>query len=109
MPGNNGGANFGGAAIDPTNGDLYVVSKDLPAMLKLELSSQVSNTGSIEQRGRSLFEANCSLCHGSDLKGKPPGIPPLVDVTSRRSAVQVRNVLHYGQGAMSLVCQTIRA
>ncbi len=100
MPGNNGGANFGGAAIDPTNGDLYVVSKDLPAMLKLELSSQVSNTGSIEQRGRSLFEANCSLCHGSDLKGKPPGIPPLVDVTSRRSAVQVRNVLHYGQGAM---------
>jgi quinoprotein glucose dehydrogenase len=36
MPGNNGGANWGGAAIDPTNGTLYVVSKDLPAMLKLE-------------------------------------------------------------------------
>lgn len=36
MPGNNGGANWGGAAIDPTKGTLYVVSKDLPAMLKLE-------------------------------------------------------------------------
>jgi quinoprotein glucose dehydrogenase len=36
MPGNNGGANWGGAAVDPTNGTLYVVSKDLPAMLKLE-------------------------------------------------------------------------
>jgi quinoprotein glucose dehydrogenase len=36
MPGNNGGANWGGAAIDPTKGALYVVSKDLPAMLKLE-------------------------------------------------------------------------
>jgi quinoprotein glucose dehydrogenase len=36
MPGNNGGANWGGAAIDPTKGRLYVVSKDLPAMLKLE-------------------------------------------------------------------------
>jgi quinoprotein glucose dehydrogenase len=36
MPGNNGGANWGGAAVDPTNGMLYVVSKDLPAMLKLE-------------------------------------------------------------------------
>jgi len=35
MPGNNGGANWGGAAIDPTNGSLFVVSKDLPAMLKL--------------------------------------------------------------------------
>jgi quinoprotein glucose dehydrogenase len=35
MPGNNGGANWGGAAVDATNGSLFVVSKDLPAMLKL--------------------------------------------------------------------------
>ncbi len=35
MPGNNGGANWGGAAVDPLTGMLYVVSKDLPAMLKL--------------------------------------------------------------------------
>ncbi|MDQ2946385.1 MAG: pyrroloquinoline quinone-dependent dehydrogenase [Acidobacteriota bacterium] len=35
MPGNNGGANWGGAAIDPASGALFVVSKDLPAMLKL--------------------------------------------------------------------------
>jgi quinoprotein glucose dehydrogenase len=36
MPGNNGGANWGGAAVDPTKGLLVVVSKDLPALLKLE-------------------------------------------------------------------------
>lgn len=35
MPGNNGGANWGGAAVDPEHGTLFVVSKDLPAMLKL--------------------------------------------------------------------------
>ena len=35
MPGNNGGANWGGAAVDPANGMLFVVSKDLPAILKL--------------------------------------------------------------------------
>jgi quinoprotein glucose dehydrogenase len=35
MPGNNGGANWGGAAVDPANGKLYVVSKDLPSMLRL--------------------------------------------------------------------------
>jgi quinoprotein glucose dehydrogenase len=35
MPGNNGGANWGGAAVDPVKGMLFVVSKDLPAMLKL--------------------------------------------------------------------------
>ena len=35
MPGNNGGANWGGAAVDPAKGMLFVVSKDLPAFLKL--------------------------------------------------------------------------
>jgi quinoprotein glucose dehydrogenase len=36
MPGNNGGANWGGAAVDPGKGTLVVVSKDLPSLLKLE-------------------------------------------------------------------------
>jgi quinoprotein glucose dehydrogenase len=35
MPGNNGGANWGGAAVDPSDGTLYVGSKDLPCLLKL--------------------------------------------------------------------------
>src|SRR5262249_1288000 len=36
IPGNNGGANWGGAAVDPEHGWLVVVSKDLPCLLKLE-------------------------------------------------------------------------
>jgi len=36
MPGNNGGANWGGASADPTRGILAIVSKDLPCILKLE-------------------------------------------------------------------------
>jgi quinoprotein glucose dehydrogenase len=39
MPGNNGGANFGGVASDPVHGWIYIVSKDLPSMLKLTLSA----------------------------------------------------------------------
>ena len=35
MPGNNGGANWSGAAADAARGLLFVVSKDLPAILKL--------------------------------------------------------------------------
>ena len=40
MPGNNGGANWAGAAVDPVKGALYVVSKDLPAMLKLAKNAE---------------------------------------------------------------------
>ena len=36
MPGNNGGANWGGAAVDAQRGKLAVVSKDLPCLLKLQ-------------------------------------------------------------------------
>jgi quinoprotein glucose dehydrogenase len=100
MPGNNGGANYGGAAIDPANGDLYVVSKDLPAMLKLQLAAQVSRTGSPAERGRSLFAANCSLCHGANREGSPPAIPSLIDVGSRLSDDHIQSVVIHGQGPM---------
>jgi quinoprotein glucose dehydrogenase len=100
MPGNNGGANYGGAAIDPGNGYLYVVSKDLPAMLKLTLAAEVPKTGSAEVRGTALYGANCSICHQVNLTGAPPAIPSLVDVRSRLGDDQVREIVAHGKGAM---------
>ncbi len=38
MPGNNGGANFSGSAVDPEHGTMFIISKDFPAMLKLSLT-----------------------------------------------------------------------
>jgi quinoprotein glucose dehydrogenase len=100
MPGNNGGVNWGGTAVNPSTGDLYVVSKDLPAMLKLELASKVSQTGSPEEQGRSIFVANCSLCHGTHGEGEPPGIPSLVGVTSKLSDDEIQSVVQHGRGPM---------
>jgi quinoprotein glucose dehydrogenase len=102
MPGNNGGANFGGVASDPEHGLLYVVSKDLPAMLKLELdqAGPVSAGDSAEQRGRSVFVANCEVCHESDLKGQPPAIPALTDIGSRLPEKQIRATVRQGSGPM---------
>ncbi len=102
MPGNNGGANFGGVASDPVRGLLYVVSKDLPAMLKLELDGEeeVSATSSPEQRGRAVFATNCRLCHGADLRGQPPAVPSLVDIGSRLPAKDIRAIVTQGDGPM---------
>src|SRR5690606_5249550 len=38
MPGHNGGTNWGGSAVDPINGEFYVVSKNLPVMLRVEVT-----------------------------------------------------------------------
>jgi quinoprotein glucose dehydrogenase len=100
MPGNNGGANWGGTAVNPSNGNLYVVSKDLPAMLKLELASHATHGGSPEEQGRSIFVANCSLCHGTNREGNPPGIPSLVDVGAKLSDDQIESIVQHGQGPM---------
>lgn len=103
MPGNNGGANWGGTAVDPANGNLYVVSKDLPAMLKLELATKASETGSPAEQGRSIFGANCSLCHGTNREGRPPAIPSLVDV--ELSDDQIQSVVQHGKGPMPAFSQ----
>ncbi|HEY6509041.1 MAG TPA: PQQ-binding-like beta-propeller repeat protein [Vicinamibacterales bacterium] len=35
MPGHSGGTNWGGTAVDPSGGDLYVLSKALPTMIRI--------------------------------------------------------------------------
>jgi quinoprotein glucose dehydrogenase len=37
MPGHNGGANWGSSAVDPVNGKIYIVSKELPVTAKLQV------------------------------------------------------------------------
>jgi quinoprotein glucose dehydrogenase len=39
-PGHNGGANWGGSAVDPAKGFLYIVSRENPTLDKLELPGQ---------------------------------------------------------------------
>lgn len=102
MPGNNGGANFQGVAVDPAHGKLFVVSKDLPSLLKLELAPQenLREGSSPEERGRSVYQANCRLCHSADLAGQPPAVPSLVGIASRLSDDEVRALVTHGRGPM---------
>ena len=48
MPGNNGGANWGGAAVDPGRGMLAVASKDLPCILQLKPDGPCNPIGPID-------------------------------------------------------------
>jgi quinoprotein glucose dehydrogenase len=102
MPGNSGGANWGSAAVDPADGTLYVISMDLPCMLKLEREQtrRASPGESLEQEGHFIFESNCRLCHGTDLKGLPPAIPSLVKIGTRLNRVEIESVVRQGRSSM---------
>jgi quinoprotein glucose dehydrogenase len=102
MPGNSGGGNWGSAAADPANGGLFVLSMDLPCLLKLE-PQQVHNPAvgeTAEQHGHFVFESNCRQCHGADLKGLPPAIPSLTNIASRLSRQQIEALVKQGRGPM---------
>jgi quinoprotein glucose dehydrogenase len=71
MPGNNGGANWGGAAVDPTNGTLYVMSKDLPCILKLVPAPKV---------GPDRYESGFGFMSTS--AGVAPIAPPWTSLTA---------------------------
>lgn len=45
MPGHNGGANWGSSAVDPIKGEFYVVSKNMPVLLRLILSNEEPTAG----------------------------------------------------------------
>ena len=48
MPGNNGGANWGGAAVEPEKGAIYIVSKDLPSLLKMGPENPQNIPGAVD-------------------------------------------------------------
>jgi quinoprotein glucose dehydrogenase len=45
LPGHNGGANFGTSAVDPINGEFYVVHKSLPTVLRIALPAPPGGGG----------------------------------------------------------------
>ena len=105
MPGNHGGANWGMVSMDPSNASLIVATLNLPAFLKLEPAPPPRGggramTGTPLQQGRTVFQQNCQLCHGGDLKGQPPVVPSLIDVAKKLSDGQIRMLVRAGQGQM---------
>src|SRR5580704_7825887 len=70
MPGHNGGGNWGGAAVDPSAGLLYVESKDLPTYIKLDsrpprggVNAVVNGNAPPPQQGLAIYTQNCAGCH----------------------------------------------
>jgi len=78
MPGNNGGANWGGSAVDPVKGRLFVVSKDLPAMLKLAKDPQAD--AALAASAGERFYSGFGFMIASD--GLSPIAPPWSSLTA---------------------------
>jgi glucose dehydrogenase len=93
FPGFDGGAEWGGPAVDPFRGVIYINSNDIPW------------TGGLAENkggglGSTLYQSQCALCHGGDLKGSPPEFPSLVGIDKRMSTTAISDLIHSGKGRM---------
>lgn len=102
MPGNNGGSNWGGAAVDPNSGMLYVVSKDHPALLKLEPDPEqlVPPPEQPELRGRYLYDVHCHRCHSIESRENDLARSSLVGIRDKLSRGRISIIIREGLGPM---------
>lgn len=96
-PGLMGGAEWGGAAVDE-KGVLYVNSNEVPWVITL----RPTKDGELKfPAGEKAYRTYCSGCHGSDRKGNPAsGFPSLLELKSRFSKSEVREIVIRGKGMM---------
>lgn len=97
FPGLNGGAEWGGAAVDQS-GIMYVNSNEIPWVESLVPTSLKKNSFS---PGENIYRNNCGSCHGMDRTGNPgSGYPSLVDIEQRLNQDEVSKIISNGQGMM---------
>lgn len=99
FPGLDGGAEWGGAAVD-SDGIMYVNSNEMAWRISLEPSADEDDLAGLSM-GERVYTLNCTACHGGDRSGHPAsGFPSLVDIDSRQDKIQVESVIRNGQGMM---------
>src|SRR6185369_13096993 len=72
MPGHNGGANWASSAVDPVNGEFYVVSKNLPVMLHAELSNDEPSARTVIGTVITPEQAAAATAKAKDAAAKGP-------------------------------------
>ena len=96
FPGTDGGAQWGGAAVDP-EGIMYVPAKEIPVFTSL--TDTPKNDGTTT--GKKSYQTHCASCHGTDLQGDHLGTyPSLVNLSQRSTESQVHQLLEKGRGMM---------
>jgi quinoprotein glucose dehydrogenase len=93
FPGFDGGAEWGGPAVDPQTAILYVNANEMAWTGALAPNTE-------ENSPKGLYRSQCGVCHGENLTGSPPAIPSLVGVGSRLSGAQIAATIRNGKGRM---------
>lgn len=96
-PGADGGAEWGGAALDPRTGIMYVNSNEMAWIVRMREVG--GKDGEESNPGQSLAQIHCARCHGGEFQGLA-GIPELQTVKDRLALDSIATIINSGRGAM---------
>lgn len=99
FPGFDGGAEWGGPAVDPSTGILYVNANEVPWILKMLVAEEKASTENYGQAGIRLYKQHCMSCHSADRKGGDT-YPSLLDIGKKYSAQQLVEFVNTGRRMM---------
>ncbi len=93
FPGFDGGAEWGGPAVDPESGIIYINSNEMAWTGAL-----AENTGG--NSSKSIYLSQCGVCHGDKMYGSPPAIPSLIGIGDRVPPQEIVATIKNGKGRM---------
>lgn len=100
FPGTRGGAEWGGASVDPTSAIMYVNANDIPLLISMKEVEIEGQEKLLASAGKRIYNVNaCSSCHGSERDGNTM-FPSLINLSEKRTEKYVTDLLRTGKGQM---------
>jgi quinoprotein glucose dehydrogenase len=99
-----GGAEWTGAAFDPSTGWLYVSANQIPwieSLNRIVLSNDEIGEHAVSS-DEAVYQRHCAVCHGKQRQGKGMA-PSLLGLSSRLSETDVSSIIKAGRNAMPSV------
>ena len=93
FPGFDGGAEWGGPAVDQETGVIYINANDIAWTGALAENAADNNA-------KAVYMSQCAVCHGEKMMGSPPAFPSLVGIETRLNRAQITATIKNGKGRM---------
>lgn len=99
-PGLDGGAEWGGPAVDPETAWIYINANEIPWLIgSRDLTTEPKKEESIPEAGTRLYSQYCAACHGPDRKGTG-NFPTLIDIHKKYGQSEVVALITSGRRMM---------